>query len=102
MDYEIWINKAIMKIGELECNTEFILKDLFSGIEWNKLARGEKTNLGRKFKENVDIIVGGSPCQAFSSNGKRAGLEDTRGTLFYEYARVIKESQPKCFIFENV
>ena len=57
---------------------------------------------GTKFKENVDIIVGGSPCQAFSSNGKRAGLEDTRGTLFYEYARVIKESQPKCFIFENV
>ena len=50
----------------------------------------------------VDIIVGGSPCQAFSSNGKQGGLNDTRGTLFYDYARVINEFQPKCFIFENV
>ena len=57
---------------------------------------------GTKFKENVDIIVGGSPCQAFSSNGKRAGLEDTRGTLFYDYARLVQEIQPKAFIFENV
>ena len=40
--------------------------------------------------------------QEFSCNGKRAGLNDTRGTLFYEYARVINETQPKCFIFENV
>lgn len=54
MDYEKWINKAIMEIGKLDCETAFVLKDLFSGIEWNKLARGEKTNLGRKFKENVD------------------------------------------------
>ena len=54
MDYSVWLNKAIMKIGELEYETEFVLKDLFSGIEWNKLARGEKTNLGRKFKEKVD------------------------------------------------
>ena len=57
---------------------------------------------GKQFQGNLDIIVGGSPCQAFSCNGKRGGFEDTRGTLFYEYARVIKESQPKCFIYENV
>ncbi|MBO4935640.1 MAG: DNA (cytosine-5-)-methyltransferase [Alistipes sp.] len=50
----------------------------------------------------VDILVGGAPCQAFSMVGKRKGLEDTRGTLFYEYARVIKQCQPKIFIFENV
>ena len=57
MDYVVWINKAIMKIGELENNTKFTLKDLFSGIEWNKLGRGEKTYLGRKFKENVERKV---------------------------------------------
>lgn len=57
---------------------------------------------GTQFKDNLDILVGGSPCQAFSCNGKRGGFEDTRGTLFYEYARIIKESQPKCFIYENV
>lgn len=57
---------------------------------------------GKVYKGNVDILVGGSPCQAFSCNGKRGGFNDTRGTLFYEYARLINESQPKCFIFENV
>lgn len=57
---------------------------------------------GNKYKGNVDIFVGGSPCQSFSIIGKRAGLEDARGTLFYEYARLIKEMQPKVFIYENV
>jgi len=50
----------------------------------------------------VDVLVGGSPCQSFSIIGKRAGLEDTRGTLFYDFARLIKETQPKVFIYENV
>ncbi len=57
---------------------------------------------GRDYADKVDLMVGGSPCQAFSSNGKRGGLADTRGTLFYEYARVISEVHPKAFIFENV
>ena len=57
---------------------------------------------GRKYKDQIDILVGGSPCQSFSMVGKRKGLKDTRGTLFYEYARIVKESQPKVFIFENV
>ena len=56
----------------------------------------------KKFKGKVDIIVGGAPCQSFSMVGKRLGLEDTRGTLFYDFARIISESQPKVFIFENV
>ena len=54
------------------------------------------------YKGQVDLLVGGAPCQAFSMVGKRLGLEDTRGTLFYEFARVIKECQPKVFLFENV
>jgi len=53
-------------------------------------------------KGEVDIMVGGSPCQSFSNYGKKLGLEDVRGTLFYDYARVIKECQPKVFIYENV
>lgn len=55
-----------------------------------------------QYKGKVDMVVGGSPCQAFSLVGKRRGLEDTRGTLFYEFARIVKESQPKVFIYENV
>ena len=57
---------------------------------------------GTQYKDQVDIFVGGSPCQSFSISGQRRGLEDTRGTLFYEYARLIKEIQPKVFIYENV
>ncbi|MCD8423586.1 DNA (cytosine-5-)-methyltransferase [Tenacibaculum finnmarkense] len=57
---------------------------------------------GKKYKNEIDILVGGSPCQSFSMVGKRKGLDDTRGTLFYEFARIVKESQPKIFIYENV
>lgn len=57
---------------------------------------------GRDFKGKVDLFVGGSPCQSFSSIGQQAGLEDARGTLFYEFARLIKEIEPKVFIYENV
>lgn len=56
---------------------------------------------GKKFK-NLDLIVGGSPCQSFSMAGNRLGLGDTRGLLIFEFIRVIKESKPKVFIFENV
>ena len=55
-----------------------------------------------EFNNEIDIMVGGSPCQSFSNYGKKLGLEDIRGTLFYDYARIIKESQPKIFIYENV
>lgn len=50
----------------------------------------------------IDLLVGGSPCQAFSAVGAQYGLSDTRGTLFYEFARIIKETQPRVFIYENV
>lgn len=55
-----------------------------------------------KYLGQVDFIVGGAPCQAFSMVGRRLGFEDARGTLFYEFARVVKETQPKLFLFENV
>lgn len=57
---------------------------------------------GKKYQNKIDLLVGGSPCQSFSMVGKRRGFNDTRGTLFYEFARVIKESKPKVFIYENV
>ena len=55
-----------------------------------------------KYSGKVDFIVGGAPCQAFSMVGKRLGFDDARGTLFYEFARVVKETSPKVFLFENV
>ena len=50
----------------------------------------------------IDIIAGGFPCQAFSIAGKRAGFEDTRGTLFFDIARIAKEIKPKYLFLENV
>ncbi len=57
---------------------------------------------GKQYEGQVDLFVGGSPCQSFSLVGKQRGLDDTRGTLFYEYARLIDEIKPKVFIYENV
>ena len=54
------------------------------------------------FEGKVDLLVGGSPCQSFSQVGTQMGLDDTRGTLFYEFARIVKETNPKVFIYENV
>jgi len=56
----------------------------------------------RPYRDKVDLLTGGFPCQAFSYAGKKRGMEDTRGTLFYEFARALKESEPKIFLAENV
>ncbi len=56
--------------------------------------------LGRR--KTVDCLVGGPPCQAFSSAGKQDSIFDERGTLVYEYLRLLKEIRPKVFLFENV
>jgi len=52
--------------------------------------------------DNFDIICGGFPCQAFSIAGKRGGFEDTRGTLFFDVAEIIKQKRPKAIFLENV
>lgn len=52
--------------------------------------------------DDIDMFVFGSPCQSFSTQGKREGLEDTRGTLIFYGLNIIKEKQPKYFIYENV
>ena len=57
---------------------------------------------GTKYTDKVDILVGGSPCQSFSTYGKKKGFEDTRGTLFFHYADLISKIKPKVFIYENV
>ncbi len=53
-------------------------------------------------KGELDLLSGGAPCQSFSYAGKRLGLEDARGTLFYHYAKFLDKLQPKMFLFENV
>ena len=64
-----------------------------------------KRNLEEEFdikKGELDLLSGGAPCQSFSYAGKRLGLEDVRGTMFYHYATFLHKLQPKMFLFENV
>lgn len=71
--------------------------------KWKILEQDIKdVNWKEHINTQVDLISGGFPCQSFSHSGKRLGLEDTRGTLFYEFARCIKSVQPTCFLAENV
>lgn len=53
-------------------------------------------------KEEVSLVYGGPPCQSFSVFGQRKGMEDPRGTLLWDYLRVIRDIEPACFVFENV
>lgn len=63
---------------------------------------GDITKISSDEIPNHDILCAGFPCQAFSIAGKRRGFDDTRGTLFFEVARIIRDKQPKAFILENV
>ena len=63
---------------------------------------GDITKLNPTDLPDFDLIVGGFPCQAFSIAGKRKGFDDTRGTLFFDIARIIKEKRPRYILLENV
>lgn len=69
---------------------------------WNVLEGDIKSFNFESYKNKVEIVTGGFPCQAFSYAGKKLGLEDARGTLFYEFARVVQEVNPLICIGENV
>jgi len=69
---------------------------------WNVLEGDVKDFDFTEYKNKVDVVTGGFPCQSFSYAGKRLGFQDARGTLFYEFARVVKEVNPPICIGENV
>lgn len=63
---------------------------------------GDVTKIEAEKLPDFDILVGGFPCQAFSIAGKRGGFNDTRGTIFFDFARILKAKKPKFALFENV
>jgi len=69
---------------------------------WNVLEGDIKEYEFSKYRNKIDVVTGGFPCQAFSYAGKKLGLNDARGTLFYEFARVVNEVKPAICIGENV
>ena len=85
-------------------NDQFVKESFFANYEIeekNWFNDVQKIN-GTKFKNKVDLLVGGAPCQSFSMVGKRLGLKDTRGNLTLHFIKKINEIKPKVFIFENV
>lgn len=88
---------ALNEIDKWACNT--LRKNR---PHWNVLEGDIKDFNFSEFKNQVDVVAGGFPCQAFSYAGKKLGLKDARGTLFYEFARVVQEVSPVICIGENV
>lgn len=70
--------------------------------EWNVVEDDIHRVDFRQYEGQIDLVTGGFPCQAFSYAGNKGGFEDTRGTLFFELARAVKEIKPKVFLCENV
>ena len=83
----------------LKCNRPYwkVINDDISNISNLNLLEYFNLKTGE-----LDLLSGGAPCQSFSYAGKRLGLEDSRGTLFYHYAKFLEQLQPKMFLFENV
>ncbi len=71
-------------------------------LNFNEVPHGDITKIDEKDIPSHDIILAGFPCQAFSIAGLRKGFEDTRGTLFFDVARIIKYHKPKVVFLENV
>jgi len=88
---------ALNEIDKWACNT---LRN--NRPSWNVLEGDIKDFDFSKYNNKVDVVTGGFPCQAFSYAGKKLGLKDARGTLFYEFARVVQEVSPPICIGENV
>lgn len=81
--------------------------DKFASKVYEKRFKGVKnygdiTKINESELPDFDCLVGGFPCQAFSVAGKRRGFADTRGTLFFDLARILQAKQPRLFVFENV
>ncbi|WP_172826728.1 DNA cytosine methyltransferase [Flammeovirga sp. SJP92] len=85
--------------SEIDENAIYITQKHFPNtIQVGDIKEVDKSN----FKGKIDILIGGSPCQGFSSAGKRLNFDDPRSMLFFEFERLLKTLKPKYFIFENV
>jgi len=101
--FELGIKRAIpdakfVGYSEIDKHAIKIYERSFKGVR----NYGSATEINERELPDFDLLVGGFPCQAFSIAGKRKGFEDTRGTLFFDIARILKYKKPKHIILENV
>jgi len=104
--FEVGINNAAKQRGPLEI-VGYSEVDKYAVQVYEKHFKGVKnygdiTKIKAETLPDFDCIVGGFPCQAFSIAGRRGGFNDTRGTLFFDLARILQTKQPRLFVFENV
>jgi len=84
--------------SEIDKYASELLKNKWSNIK----NYGDATKINPRELPDFDMLCGGFPCQAFSIAGKREGFKDTRGTMFFEIARIVKVKRPKTLLLENV
>ena len=87
-------------LNEIEKNCCETLKHNHPGVKVEQKSMTELNLI--EFKNKIDVLAGGVPCQAFSQAGERQGLEDPRGQLIVEFNRLVLECEPKVFLIENV
>ena len=96
--YWRWLRPTCVGYSEIDKYAIKVYEKQFPGVK----NYGDITRINAKELPDFDCLVGGFPCQAFSIAGKRRGFDDTRGTLFFDLARILREKQPRYFVFENV
>lgn len=95
---ELGIPYKCVMTSEIKPHALKVYKDNFGDTNID----GDITKISEKDVPDCDIVIFGNPCQSFSSAGKRLGFEDSRGNLFFEVIRILKEKRPKYFLMENV
>ena len=84
------------------CEIDKYARSIYEKHYPNHINYGDATEIRTEELPDFDLLVAGFPCQAFSIAGKRRGFDDTRGTLFFEIARVLRDKAPRYFLLENV
>lgn len=98
---------VVQAIGKEQCEIVFASEiDKYASRSYEILHGikpfGDITKIHEKDIPDHDLLIGGFPCQSFSISGNRLGFHDTRGTLFFDVARILEEKKPKMFLLENV
>ena len=92
------VEPVIIGYSEIDKYAVSVYERHFKGVK----NYGDITKINAEQLPDFDCLVGGFPCQAFSAAGRRGGFNDTRGTLFFDLARILRAKQPRLFVFENV
>ena len=95
-----WAGFETIAFCEIEKYCQRVLRKNFG--EWIVIHDDIKQLDGTRYAGTIDLLTGGFPCQPFSKSGAQLGMDETRGTLFYNIARILEKRRPKVIVLENV